>query len=119
MNNDKVLEILNKLNNTTEYKIISVQEVLQNIGGDGIIKDLEATINVLEDEGYIDVKFFDSQNICYKILKFYTDTSEKDEEKTNSTPKMKTPINMLLIIALTAFLGAFLGNLIFWLCFVA
>lgn len=115
MSENKLLEVLNSFNSTSEYKIVSTADIQKSL--DSVqIQDIESWLESLENNGFVDVKFFDDQNICYKILKFFHDTvTPIDENPIELKVKNKKNYFIFFIVGVCAFCGAFLGNLIFYL----
>ena len=108
-----LLKVLNKLSVGTAYKVVTADELIstlsqKNLYNNDTIKD---TLNFLEKQEYINIKFSEENTYCYSLLPkariYLEQEGSKNKNKTN-----KPPIYNYLFNMIASFIGTTLVMLI-------
>ena len=104
----KLLIKLRTMCNTEGYSILEVSDILSQMANKIGAEMLEKYIEKLFTQEYIDVKYMDSKQICMAIL-----PKSRDIDKvTRSVKGVVIGKTSIIVIAVVAMLGAFVGTLL-------
>lgn len=110
-----VLKVLNKLAESSTYKVITGDEILSNISQKSqydleIVKQI---IEFLEKQDYINIKFSEENTYCYSLMpkaRIYL-----EQENLKSKPKKNNkPIMTYIYTMMASFIGSMIALLIFF-----
>lgn len=109
--NSKLLKVLNEQCIGANYKVLEISDILIKmkkfkLDEEGLKKNLE----FLQERNFVDLKYFDENEICLSILpKGRVHNEEVEEEKKEKIDYYKLAIISSLGSAIFAFLGGFLA----------
>ena len=110
----KLLNILLSTSENSEYVVISFEEIKSKFTKKEINDTiLENTINYLNNNGYIKIKYIDEIEMCYAVLSKARQESENFliEKKSKKSAGKLIVLNIILS-CISAFVGAFMAILI-------
>lgn len=116
----KILKFLVKECGEGNYKIIDLDDILlsQNKKNTYTKENLRQIISHLEVGNYISVKYSDEEQYCICTLPFgrqYIETIEDQEQNKKILTKLGKRNNLTMM--LFAFLGSFMGTLLYYLLY--
>ena len=104
----KLLIKLRTMCNSDGYSILEVSDILSQMTNKLSPDMLEKYIELLSHNEYIDVKYMDSKQICMAILP----KSRNIESVAKSVKGVAIGKTSIVIIAIVAMLGAFVGTVL-------
>ena len=110
----KLLNILLSTSENSEYVVISFEEIKSKFTKKEINDTiLENTINYLNNNGYIKIKYIDEIEMCYAVLSKARQESENFLiEKKSKKSAGKLMVLNIILSCISAFVGAFMAILI-------
>ena len=115
--NTKIVKVLNGMcDNSSTYKILSLNDIIQKVGKNFNIdvESLTKNLEFLSSRDYIDVKYIDEKDVCLALLskaRIHDEELEGIRKEKNKYYKLAT--FSAVMSALAAFLGAFLAIVLF------
>ena len=109
-----VLNSLNRLSQINEYKVVTIEDILDNIKKNYQFdqSDIQKCMEFLDKQGFINIKYSDKNTFCYCLLPKSKMILEETKEKMS---KSKTNnFYSLLLIMLASFIGSMSALLIFY-----
>lgn len=110
-----ILHILNKLTESSAYKVVTIDEVLSNISPKSQfdIETIKQGIEFLEKQQYINIKFSEENTYCYSLMPKARIYLEQETQKT-IIKKNTNNLMMYIYIMIASFIGTMLALLIFF-----
>lgn len=111
-----VLKALNKLADADAYKVVTLEDVMSNMGGKANLEAevVKQIIEFLSKQEYINIKFSEDGTYCYSILQKAKLLLEQTPATKKAT-KQKPQILNYVLTGVSAFVGTMLALIIFFL----
>ena len=110
-----VLKALNKLADGNAYKVVTTEEILSNLNQKSQfdLETIKQSIEFLEKQQYINIKFFEEKTYCYSLMPKARIFLEQETPKTIAKSN-KNQLIQYAYIMISSFMGTMLALLIFF-----
>lgn len=117
MLDNRSIAVLNSLNNLSQinsYKVVTIEEILDNIKKNYQFdqNDIKQSMEFLDKQGFINIKFSDKNTYCYCLLPKTKFILEETKEKSSNGKSNN--FYSLLLIMLASFIGSMSALLVFY-----
>lgn len=112
-----ILKSLNKLSEGCTYKVVTSDEIIQNLSQKNLYDydNIKEIVEFLEKQEYINIKFSEENTYCYSLLpkaRIFLEHNITSKQK-----KLKLAPSCYLIVLLMSFIGSLLALFVFLYCF--
>ncbi|MBE7077013.1 MAG: hypothetical protein E7374_03910 [Clostridiales bacterium] len=110
-----ILKVLNKLTNSSAYKVVTIEEIMTNITNRNAFDadSLKQILEFLEKQEYINIKFSEDNTYCYSLLPKARIYLEQELTKPKSK-KQSSPVMPYVYTMIASFIGTMLALIIFF-----
>lgn len=113
-----ILKSLNKLSFGCTYKVVTIDEIVQNLSTKNIYDhdNIKQIMDFLSKQEYINIKFSEEDTFCYSLLPKARIYLEQGTQQNNKRKKIHLSFLSYFFIVLSSFLGCSLALAFFIYC---
>lgn len=113
-----ILKSLNKLSFGCTYKVVTVDEIVQNLSTKNIYdqENIKQIMDFLSKQEYINIKFSEEDTFCYSLLPKARIYLEQGNLQNNKRKKTYLSFWCYVLVVISAFLGSALALAFFIYC---